>query len=157
MFSPSGIPELFKNLQACVSLIPAAVAGFDAGFGFLPVSSALKPWIYVLLFVFIAYALLAETSRYVSIKSDSAALARRRRAARWIIVAGLFLAALYFVGTKSENAWRPDRPGLLELSLFLLSVCFAFAFERFTRALLILGLYRPRQNPSDPQEEPGGM
>lgn len=152
MFSASGLAEFFKNVQAWIGLIPALIAAFDTAFGFLPVSSALKPWIYVLLFIFIVFALLAETSRYVSIKGDSGAVTRRRKATKSILLVGVIFAAIYYGATKSENAWRPDSPVLLYLSLFLVCVCFAFAFERITRALLILGLYFPRQNPPELQD-----
>jgi hypothetical protein len=131
-------------LTCLVSLVPVVIAGLDKVFGFLGVSSFFKPKIYTFLFLFSLYALISEIFRYKRSKQDSQKLSQRRKKARSIFVVGVICVVIFYCATESSDFWWPSEEPFRSVAAVILEVVFAIAFERVTRALLIVGLYQPR-------------
>jgi hypothetical protein len=133
------IRDYVKSLYGFLSGIPGAIVVLDRWGGWLPISSALKPWIYVLTAGSVLYVLFAEVSRYIQSLPGSAELKQMGRRATVHFVWSVVCIGFHFVGVR----WlTPDSVGevWLNATLFVLMLLFAVATMEITRSLAILGL-----------------
>jgi hypothetical protein len=132
----------FKTLPGWLSVAPAAVAAGDSFLRLLPVSSAIRPWVYLLIAMQISYAIWSEAARYAGppLTSESPLVSSMARRARTYIIGAFIAVGAYWIGTGVLDESSPDSVLWRNLELFGVALAFSFIFGATTRCFVILAL-----------------
>ncbi len=141
--------EYFKTVQGWLSVVPGIVSIVDYFFNFLPISSALKPWVYGLIILLVLFDTWYEVALYVDITRSKSEYERMNRRALWRIFIAILCILIYWVGAQYLQESVPESALLRSLALFFIAFVAALVFGEATRAFVILALkiyiskYRP--------------
>lgn len=129
-----------RSLAGFASAAPGLVAVLDSWASFLGISSAIKPLVYVVAVVAIAYVFFSEVARYIRTSSSSPEFSRMPDRARLHFVSAAILAAVYWVGVSYLETHLPAQEWLQRAALVGSMIVVVSAFAELTRAFAILGL-----------------
>ena len=134
------VKKYFTTIQGWLSVVPSIAALFDLAKGWMPIASAIKPWVYLVIVLLTAFSVWLEVSRFVEIQADPSHKTQMRKRAIIHMLTGVALIGAYWVAAEYFNAFMPEQIVYRTAILFLLTLLVGSIFAEVTRAFCMLAL-----------------
>jgi hypothetical protein len=134
------VKEYLSTIHGILSLVPACAALMDSLFGWLPISSAIKPWAYIVILLACAHGIWHEVSKAGDSPVDSGRRSSMRRSAALHMCGAMLLIGCYWILGEYLNYYSPTPVVSRTAMLFILTVALGLVFLEVSRAFAILAL-----------------
>jgi uncharacterized membrane protein len=132
--------EYFSTIQGYLSILPTIASLVDAAAGWLPISTALKPWVYIITVVLTGFVIWIEVGRTSGVNlSEDEKNRMRRRAWLHLALAVVLLGAYWVLGTVL-GAFLPGQLAIQTALLFVLAILIGGAIAEVSHSFAILAL-----------------
>jgi hypothetical protein len=132
--------DYFSTLKGIVSTAPTLLTLADAAEGWLPISTILKPWVYILIVLMTLFAVWTEVSKFAGSVPTAVEHGLMQKKASLHFIAGLGLLGAYWVAGNVLNDSMPQETLVRTAELYGLGLLIGGVFAEISRAFVILAL-----------------
>lgn len=140
LYGINDIKRFLKSVHGILSFVPPGLTLFDSITGRLPVSTAIKPWVYILIVLLSSFGIWWEVSKTEVASINAVQKRRMRRSSLWHVIFTVMLIFCYWILGEVLSAWLPISVFFRTVMLCVLAGTLALACLEFTRTFTILAL-----------------
>jgi hypothetical protein len=132
--------EYFKTFSGWLSAVPTVVTLLDAAKGWLPISTAIKPWAYILIVLSTFFSIWWEVGKPRGTPLRAKERTDMRRTAFYHMAGAVLLIGAYWILGETLASFIPTRAVYRTGLLFVLALFLGLVFSELSRAFAILAL-----------------
>jgi hypothetical protein len=132
--------KYFSTFSGWLSAIPTMVTVLDAAEGWLPISSAIKPWAYILVVLSTMFSIWWEVGKPRKTPLSAKDQTDMRHHALYHMVGAVALIGGYWILAEAFGTFTPVQAVYRTGLLFILALLLGLIFAELSRAFAILAL-----------------
>ena len=132
--------EYFKTFSGWLSTVPTLVTLLDAAKGWLPISTAIKPWAYILIVLSTFFSIWWEVGKPRGTRLSAKERTDMRHNAFCHMASAVLLIGTYWILGETFEAFIPTQAVYRTGLLFILTLFLGLVFAELSRAFAILAL-----------------